>query len=227
MPSFRETNRRNRQRGFSLLEVMFASMILSIFVLGIGGFWYQASSHTTELVLRQKAIFALSGELERLSALYVYTGFAADAVNGPITSTGYTDGLAALPTTRLVYPHNTSSFASNDFVQNAYGSITSHEFPVYEVTNILPSLIRDYIWIDQAHGIAGRVSWTATDISVSSCVQLLDCSCQRFDDLSLTGGRCRQLDIYLEYPYRIDTSGNVTQPGNLQTLSLRTIVGRG
>ena len=227
MPSFRETNRRNRQRGFSLLEVMFASTILSIFVLGIGGFWYQASTRTTELVLRQKAIFALSGELERLSALYVYTGFAADAVNGPITSTGYTDGLAALPSSRLIYPNDMNSYAANDFVQSTYSNFSADEFEVLAKVNILPSLSRQYIWIDKSHSVVGRLSWTATDITVSSCVQLLDCSCQRFDDLSLSGGRCKQLDVYLEYPYRVDSSGNVTQPGNMQTLSLRTIVGRG
>ena len=205
---------------------MFASTILSIFVLGIGGFWYQASTRTTELVLRQKAIFALTGELERLSALYVYTGFAADTVNGPTTSTGYTDGLAALPTSRLIYP-NDMNYAANDFIQSTYTSFSADEFEVLAKTNILPALSRDYIWIDKAHAIVGRFSWSATDISVSSCIQALDCSCQRFDDLALTGGRCKTLDVYLEYPYRVDSSGNVTAPGNLQTLSLRTIVGRG
>src|SRR5436190_22144616 len=111
MPSFLKAAPRSSQRGFSLIEVMFASMILSIFVLGIGGFWYQASSHTTELVLREKAILALSGELERVTALYVYTGFGADLTNGPVTTTGYTDGLSALPTTRLIYPSSVASYA--------------------------------------------------------------------------------------------------------------------
>ena len=37
MPSSPDATARHRQRGFSLLEVMFASTILSIFILGIGG----------------------------------------------------------------------------------------------------------------------------------------------------------------------------------------------
>ena len=75
MLSFPDVPARRKQSGFSLIEVMFASMILSIFILGIGGFWYQASGRASELVLKQKAIIALSGELERISTLYVFTGF--------------------------------------------------------------------------------------------------------------------------------------------------------
>jgi prepilin-type N-terminal cleavage/methylation domain-containing protein len=227
MPSRTEAAARNRQKGFSLLEVMVASTILSIFILGIGGFWYQASTRTNDLVLKEKAIFALSGELERISALYVYTSYATDAVNGPLTTTGY-DGLASLPTTRLIYAGDISSYASNDYVRNVYGSFNADEFEVYVASNILPALKRDYIWVDKGRSIVGRLSWTATDItSVPSCVQALDCSCQRFDNVASSGGRCKLLDVYLEYPYRINSSGNVTPPASLQTISLRTIVGRG
>ncbi len=207
---------------------MFASTILSIFILGIGSFWYQASSRTYELVLKEKAIFALSGELERISALYVYTSYAADAVNGPLITTGYTDGLASLPTTRLIYAGNISSYAANDYVRNVYGSFNADEFEVFVKSNILPALKRDYIWVDKSRSVVGRLSWTATDItSVTSCVQGFDCSCQRSDNVASSGGRCQLLDVYLEYPYRIDSSGNITAPQSLQTISLRTIVGRG
>ena len=228
MRSFPKATAGRRQKGFSLLEVMFASTILSIFILGIGGFWYQASSRVADLVVRQKAIFALSGELERISALYVYTAYATDLVNGPLTTTGYTDGLASLPTTRLIYAGDIGSYASNDYVRNLYGSFAADDFEVFVKANILPSLDRDYIWVDKSRNIVGRLSWTATDItSVSSCVQASDCSCHRFDDLASSGGRCKLLDVYLEYPYRIDSSGNITAPASLETISLRTIVGRG
>jgi len=206
---------------------MFASTILSIFILGIGGFWYQASTRSYELVLKEKAIFALSAELERITALYVYTGFAADLVNGPVTTTGYTDGLGSLPTTRLIYPASISSYATNEYVLGTYFGFAASEFDVFVKTNILPALNRDYVWVDKGRNIVGRLSWTATDINVSSCVQAADCSCQRFDDLTLVGGHCQLLDVYLEYPYRIDASGNITAPTTLQTMSLRTIVGRG
>jgi len=226
MRSFPRVAARAGQRGFSLLEVMFASTILSIFILGIGGFWYQASTRVFDLVLRQKAVFALSGELERISALYVYTAYAADSVNGPLITTGYTDGLASLPATRLIYGSNITSYASNGYVRALYGSFAADEFEVFLKTNILPALSREYIWIDKSKGIVGRLSWTTTDINIASCVQAGDCSCQRFDNLALSGGRCQVLEVYLEYPYRVD-SGTITAPASLQTITLRTIVGRG
>lgn len=232
MPSFLEAAgpkaaRPTRQRGFSLIEVMFASTILSIFILGIGGFWYQASGRASDLVLKQKAIFVLSGELERISALYVYTAFPTDAVNGPVTTTGYTDGLTGISTSRLTYPNSVSTFAGSNYITTSYSTFSGNEFYVLLKTNTFSSLNRTYIWIDKSRNIVGRISWAATSINVSSCAQLLDCSCQRSDNLSVSGGVCSRLDAYLEYPYRIDSSGNITAPATLETLSLKTIVGRG
>ena len=220
---------RHRQRGFSLLEVMFASTILSVIILGVGGFWYAANSHVADLVLKQKAIFVLSAEVERLTALYVFTSFAADPTNGPVTTTAY-DGLAAIPATRLVYPNDVTSFmggGSNFITTSANTFSTGSEFLVWDKADILVPLNRTYVWIDKDRNLVGRLSWVATDIVVPSCIQNADCSCQRYDNLSLNGGRCQSLDVYLEYPYRFAASGTVTAPAQLQTISIKTIAGRG
>ena len=217
------------QRGFSLLEVMFASTILSVIVLGVGGFWYAANAHVADLVLKQEAIFVLNAEVERLTALYVFTGFATDSTNGPVTTTGY-DGLPALPSTRLVYPGDVTSFmgGGNNFVTTSAGNFsTGSEFLVWDKVDFLAPLTRVYVWIDKNRNLVGRLSWVATDIVVSSCIQDADCSCQRFDNLSLNGGRCQRLDVYLEYPYRFVAPSTVTAPAQLQTISVATIVGRG
>lgn len=213
-----------RQRGFSLMEVMFASMILSIFILGVGGFWYSASSRASELVLKQKAIFVLNGEMERISALYVFTGFAADLLSGPVSTSGY-DGIAAIPATRLVYPDGIGTYASNDYVTTSAVTFASSDFYVLLQSNLFSSLNRTYVWIDKNRSVVGRLSWVTTNISVGSCLQLLDCSCQPADNLLLEN-QCKRLDVFLEYPYRIDGSGNITPPATLLTLSLKTIVGR-
>ena len=218
---------RRRQGGFTLIEVMFASVILSVFVLGIGGFWYAGSQRAADLVIRQKAIFVLNAEVERLTALYVYTGFAADFFNPPTTTTGY-DGLASIPTTRLVYPSDVSAYASDDYVTASANTFaTNSNFLVWLKTNIVPALNRNYVWIDQGRNIVGRLSWVTVNINVNSCVQTSDCSCQRYDNLAIGAGHCQTMDVYLEYPYRFDPSGSVTAPATLQTISLKTIVGRG
>ena len=204
---------------------MFASMVLSVFILGIGGFSYSASSRASDLVLKQKALFALNAEVERLTGLYNYTSFATDLLNAPATTTGY-DGIAAIPTTRLTYPGNVGSFASSNYVTASAATFASSEFYVLLSSNLLPSLNRSYVWIDKARNIVGRISWVAKDINIPSCISD-DCFCRQYGGLSL-GDHCKAMDIYLEYPYRFDpSSGNIAAPSTLKTLSLKTIVGRG
>jgi prepilin-type N-terminal cleavage/methylation domain-containing protein len=220
-------NRPRGQSGFSLLEVMFASTILSVIILGVGGFWYAANSHVADLVMKQKAIFVLNAEVERLTALYVFTGFATDPTNNPVSTTGY-DGVG--PSTRLVYPSDLTSLmgGGGNFVTTSANAFSiGSEFLIWDNLGFLPSLNRTYVWIDKNRNLVGRLSWVATDITVPSCIQAADCSCQRYDNLSLNGGRCQSLDVYLEYPYRFATSGTVTAPAQLQTISIKTIAGRG
>lgn len=215
---------RGRQRGFSLLEVMFASAILSVSILGMSSLWYTAGSRVADLVLKQKAIFVLNAELERLSALYVFTAFGKDGFE---TRNDY--GAGILPATRLNYKSDLSSFMGNgnNFVTTSAATFTAgSEFLVYRNTS---NPIRNYIWIDRSRGIAGRISWAVADINVVACLNWTECSCRRYDDSSGDGEHCQQLDLYLEYPYRISSSGTVTAPTTTtsRTMSLRTIVGRG
>lgn len=214
-----------RQRGFSLLEVMFASTILSVFVLALGGFWRAESSAAIDLTTRQKAIFVLNGEMERISALYVFTNFGN---GGPLSTSGY-DGISALPASRLTYPSSVGGYTlgnNNEYVTTSANTFyTGSEFQVWLKQASPSTASRAYVWIDRDHGIAGRVSWTTADINVSSCVSGVDCNCLSFSGSG--GGKCKTLDLYLEYPYRIGSSGTITAPAALQTLSLKTIVGHG
>lgn len=74
-----------RQRGFTLIEVMTASVILSIFIVSLGTSWLVADRRADRLMNRQKAIFVLNGEMERLTTLYNLTTFGAA---GAVTTTG-------------------------------------------------------------------------------------------------------------------------------------------
>src|SRR3954471_425858 len=132
---------------------MFASTILSVFILGIGGFWYSANGRVADLVLKQKAIFVLNAEIERLSALYVFTGFATDA-NGPVATSGYSSGV--ISTTRSVYPADVSSFtgAGNNYVTTSAATFsTGSEFLVWLETNSSTVEYRNYVWIDKSRNI--------------------------------------------------------------------------
>lgn len=220
---------RKGQRGYMLMEVMIGSVILSILVLGMSGFWYTAVGHATELVLRQKAIFVANAEMERISSLYVYTNFANCGFfcsSGPVSTNGY-DGLSTIPATRYVYPSDVSDYTnSGDFVTTNAATFQGSEFQVFLDSNFFSTNNRTYVWIDKSRNIVGRISWVTSAITAGSC-SYNDCSCEGFDN---TGGTsCLKLDVYLEYPYKFSSTGTITAPAAtaLKTISLRTIVGRG
>src|SRR6185437_14182415 len=129
------SDRLKSQRGFSLMEVMAAAIVLSIFVTALGAIWIMGDRRVNALVVRQKAIFVANMEMERLTTLYGTTMFGG---LGPVSTTGYTTTSA-------------TTFASGD------------SFQVYVSSNLLSSLNRSYVWIDKAQGTLGRISWTTTN----------------------------------------------------------------
>lgn len=217
------SDRLRSQRGFTLMEVMTAALILSALVVSIGSGWVVADRETSNLIIRQKAIFAADAEMERLTTLYGTTAFGA---LGPVSTTGYTE-TAAFPSTRLIYPTTLSPLyltSSQDYTTTSANTFnTGSVFLVWINSNLLSSLNRAYVWVDQDHNVMGRISWTTSNISASPCTGLDTCSC--LDPTGLLAGNCQKLVLYLEYPYRL-VSGNPVAAATLQTLTLSTIVGR-
>ena len=217
------SDRLRSQCGFSLMEVMTAALILSALVVSIGGGWVVADRETSNLIIRQKAIFVADAEMERLTTLYGTTAFGA---LGPVSTTGYTE-TAAFPSTRLIYPTSLSPLyltGTQDYTTTSANTFkTGSDFQVWISSNLLSSLNRAYVWVDQDHNVVGRISWTTSNISASPCTGLDTCSC--LDPTGLLAGNCQKLVLYLEYPYRL-VSGNAVAASTLQTLTLSTIVGR-
>jgi prepilin-type N-terminal cleavage/methylation domain-containing protein len=221
------SDRIGSQRGFTLMEVMTASLILSALIVSIGSGWVVADRETSGLITRQKAIFAADAEMERLTVLYGTTSFGW---SGPNTTTGYTE-TAAFPSTRLIYPTSldpTFLTGGQDYTTTSVTAFSNGSssaiFQVWVNNNFLSSLNRAYVWIDQDHNIMGRISWTTSNISPSACTVGGDgCSCMNYS--GLFSGTCQKLVFYMEYPYRMVSNSPVAD-SNLQTLTLSTIVGR-
>ena len=218
-----QTPKWNNQRGFSLIEVMSAAMVLSIFITAIGAIWISADRHVNDLVTRQKAIFVANMEMERITTLYDTTFFGGA---GAVSTTGYTE-TPAFPSTRLIYPTNLSPTyipGGQDYITTSTSTFTSGDnFEVLVNSNLVSSLNRSYVWIDQAQGVMGRISWTTGGISANPCVGLDSCNC--LDPTALLWAQCQKLVLYLEYPYRLKL-GNPVAGSNLRTVTLATIVGR-
>jgi len=216
------SDRLRSQRGFSLMEVMTAALILSALAVSIGGGWVVADRETSNLVIRQKAIFTADAEMERLTALYGTTAFGNQ---GPVSTAGYTE-TAAFPSTRLIYPTSLSLYltGTQDYTTTSANTFkTGSVFLVWINSNLPSSLNRAYVWVDQDHNVMGRISWTTSSITANPCTGLDTCSC--LAPTGLLGANCQKLVLYLEYPYRL-VSGNPVAASTLQTITLSTIVGR-
>jgi prepilin-type N-terminal cleavage/methylation domain-containing protein len=219
----RSSTDRGPQAGFTLIEVMTASVILAIFILGLGTSWVVADRRVDKLVNRQKAIFIANGEMERVTALYNLTTFG---LAGAVTTTSY-DGPAYLPSTRLIYPSALSTYvgSGNDYTTTSSTTFQSgSEFQVWINAPGTISANRSYVWISRSENVMARLSWVVTNISPAQCVVGSDgCGCLNY--LGFLGGNCQRLDLFLEYPYRL-TGGAPVASGTLQTVILSSIVGR-
>ena len=216
--------RTSRQRGFTLIEVMSAAVVLSIFMMGIGAFWLTADRRANYLVLRQKAIFVASGEMARLTALYNRTSFGWI---GPVTTTGY-ETTNGLPASRLTYPTSLNFYmsAGNDYTTTSSATFQSgSNFQVWINQGALSAQNRAYVWLDKPHNVMGRLSWSATNITPSSCAGVDGCYCVNPLGLAFGSARCQKIDLYLEFPYRLN-SGSPAAVTPLQSVSLSSIVGR-
>jgi len=76
-------HKRAGQTGMTLVEVMVAMMLTAILLIGMNALWVTISREVDSLVLRQKAIFRLNGEMERLVGLYATDSVAVDSVTSP------------------------------------------------------------------------------------------------------------------------------------------------
>ncbi|MBA2587277.1 MAG: hypothetical protein H0U98_01500 [Alphaproteobacteria bacterium] len=203
---------------------MTASMVLSIFIVGIGACWIVADKSVNNAVVREKAMFVANAEMHRITALYVGTSFGQ---SGPDVTTGYSTPSGA-PSTRLVYPTSLSSWVSggsNNYITTAAASFLSGaEERVWVDSQILSALNRSYVWIDRSRNVMGRLSWTLTNVTPSGCLVGGDgCWCVSFSGSG--PARCQKMDLFLEYPFQL-ASGSAVADSSMQTISMSTIIGR-
>jgi len=222
-----------QNRGFTLIEVMAAGVILSVLVLGLTQVWAAVGERSIDTTIRQKAVFVLNGEMERLTALYNLTGFGAGVAtdtNGYGAPAGYADD-------RAIYRMDTNGFmptGADAFVTDSVATFDSTvESRVLFDDNTPDSTDRNYVWIDRQRGVMGRIGWSETDLPGAGngngngngnggtgsglC----------FDYAGGTAGdNCREITLFLDYPFRL-IGGVPTATGDVtRILPLKTIVGR-
>jgi len=239
------------QDGFTLIEVMAASAVLSAIVLCSVRGWAVVDQMSLDLQLRQKAVFVLNGEAERLTKLYTAGGFSSSGakaigpgtlqtVSGPpYAATAGINGSA----TRLVYATTTAGATFDTASVAGFTSATSADSMVWVYGT--GAATQNFVWLDHSRSIMARLSWVACPVSASSgsvsntaavcwgsaTSRPMASLCYAYDG-SAGGTSCSLLTLILEYPFRLSSSvplaeaqlsGSHLTPA---TLTLSTIVGR-
>lgn len=233
-------------RGFTLVEVMAAGAVLSAVALGLVNAWAVMDRMSFDTLLRQKAVFVLNAEMERLATLYRTTSFG----QGPRErTTGYpaVNNLTG-GDTRLVYKMDSKGGRNAelvDFVTERANEFAASDDSVWLTGDRQSS--RNYVWLDRGRNLAARISWTECEISANAASYCWDGTaaarapvppklsnsnqqyfCTDFDNKD-TGDRCRLIQLVLEYAFRVDVQGAAVTPvaaGGNRVLTLSTIVGR-
>lgn len=216
--------RARRQAGFTLVEVMAAGVILSVLAVGLAHMWAAVGAQSIDLTVRQKAVFVLNGEMERLSSLYFFTGFGAVTA----TDTSAYDTPAGFVDSRVIYRNATNGFMATGgdaFVVDQATFLAGADSLVLlqDVTGTAND--RNFVWVDRDREIVGRLSWVEAAVAKQKTCNNKDCFC--FDWSGGAGGTgCREITLYLEFPFRMTATGPETMDQPLQIIPLKTVVGR-
>ena len=220
-----------KQSGFTLIEVLVGIALIAILVLGLSGLWTTVNDQFLYLTLKQKAVFVLNGEMERLSSLYRYTNFSrlsarqdviyendnlGDDLSDP-ANLGRTDFVKD----RLIFafsPVNNSRMVVSKFEGNAalfdcpinetaqpdttqYNSECAGRILVDENGTDTDD-DRNYVWIDQQRRITARLSWRLRAIKSSIGATYPNVNRSCWENNGGIGTDCKELTIYLHFPFR-------------------------
>ena len=228
------------ESGFTIVEVLAASALLSIIVLCAVQGWAVVNRLSFDLLLRQKAIFVLNGEMERAVALYTRTNFGASVTS---SSTGYTAYAAIVGSgTRITY---STAVAPVTFTVSTASAFTLASAPdsLVWMNGGGSGTPFNYVWLDRPRGLLARLSWSActvTNATSKACWVIGSPAGQKSKSNAVCygygggSGVCELITMFLDYPYVIAGGvptplvGGVASAGATpaSTLSLSTIVGR-
>ncbi|WP_434620425.1 type IV pilus modification PilV family protein [Azospirillum sp. B2RO_4] len=231
--------RLSRQSGITLMEVMIGIVLVGILLLGMNGLWEAAARQLDEASLRQRAVFRLNGEMERLSALYIFGPVPTTSTNLVSVADYATSTIPArigsyigtsVSNSRLIYADNTTTptvtTSTTTFAQTVNTDGQNAETVYSRIYYLDAGIVgttgddRNLVWLDRERGVLAQLSWELSDLP--------------YTDPLLSGGKpcnnkpCQLLTLYLDYPFRystdtVDPRGDM---GPVETITLQTIVGQ-
>ena len=217
-----------RLGGFTLIEVMVGFVLVATLLLAMNTLWFIVAREIDYLTLRQKAVFRLNGEMERLTEWY--RGGSADTVPTG-TTTGNTSGYDTAPTwasgdyvsnpsTRNIYDRTTDGTRGMVTIEADANGLSLDEVFYFDSDSdaTVGGNDRNFVLLDSDQNIAARLSWSLTEAH-TTCGALPGYGAP---------DPCFFLTLYLDFPFRFDTTDgtvDVIEGSPVETITLQTIVG--
>lgn len=153
----------NKQRGFSMIEILITLVIIAIALLGTAGLQLYAMRNTKSADQRNQAVFLASELIERMEANKAGAVAGSYVINGVAATTATTDCMAGTC--------NSTQIASYDLAQWTASVASAVPGASWDVSAAVAGLLATYTvrvqWTDRdkqaANGVAGiPFSYTAT-----------------------------------------------------------------
>lgn len=209
--------------GFTLVEVMVAGTLLSVLALGLVNAWAVFDRLTFNNLMRQKAVFVLNGEMERLAAQYTTRQYT------PAPRTGYPSVPSLTDSdTRRIY-------AATDglpFTTNSVATFQGLDTTLVWLPGGTPPA--NWVWLDPARSLVANLSWVSCPVTDRLGAACWEGSGKKgkLSKCYVPPGpppppptSCQLITVVLTYPYKL-TQGSTTPVGTTSTLTLSTIVGQ-
>lgn len=219
------------EQGFTMVEVMTAGAILSVVAVSLMQCWAVFDRMSFDLLLRQKAVFVLNGEMERLWSVYTSTSFGA----GDYTRNDY-PAVPGLPSSNIRISYPSISLITDAFTTASTSNFVSQATSGPQVFLGTGSPPLNWVWLDVSRNLVARLSWRTCTFKLPD---LQSCwgyasgsgggkgtstpSC--FSYSGAGNGVCEMITAILEFPYNF-SGGSPQAVGTTRTLTLSTVVGR-
>lgn len=209
-PLARPGSRRGKadEAGFTLVETLAAGVVLSAVALGLVRGWTALDVTSADLVLRQKAVFVLNGEMERLSALFGVGGLNNQGF-GQFKSVADSTLYPAVPGVKgsnQRYVYDPAQATMSPFTVTAYATFAASDPLILSYGTGLT--MQNFVWLDRARTILARLSIVQCPVTGTSPTgSATAAACWGNGAAAGTPSACYSFacsiaTVILEYPYR-------------------------
>ncbi len=221
---------------------MAAGVALSALFLCLVRGWAVLDGVSLDLQLRQKAVFALNGEMERLAMLYGVAPSSGAALSASALTAVSGSAYATIPgvlgsASRLAYGGSTAGVSFTTTNASTFASTSSSDALV--LVSGSGASTQDLVWLDRPRNIMARLSWVTCNVTGNTTAACWggtgptgpSSTCYAPAGGS-SGAPCQLLTAVLEWPFRLVGGAPVADSaqagGRLAAgvLTLSTIVGR-